>query len=80
MRPTIARMAGANSVNMDPALVRYANLYVKRHEYFRWTPKTAWLSFIYIIAVPSALLYAGFATEGKWQLRGKRRGDVLSEF
>ncbi|KAI7516192.1 hypothetical protein KC331_g22169, partial [Hortaea werneckii] len=44
MRPTLARMAGHDSVHMDPALVKYANMYVKRHEYFRWTPRTAWLS------------------------------------
>lgn len=38
-------------------------MYVKRHEYFRWTPRTAWLSFAYIIAVPSAFLYMATKTE-----------------
>jgi hypothetical protein len=38
-------------------------MYVKRHEYFRWTPRTAWLSFAYVIAVPSAFLYMAFKTE-----------------
>lgn len=39
------------------------DMYVKRHEYFRWTPRTAWLSFAYVIAVPSAFLYMAFKTE-----------------
>jgi hypothetical protein len=38
-------------------------MYVKRHEYFRWTPRTAWLSFVYVIAVPSAFLYMANKTE-----------------
>lgn len=50
-------------IHMDPALVKYANMYVKRHEFFRWTPRTAWITFAYVIAVPSAFLYLGFATD-----------------
>lgn len=38
-------------------------MYVKRHEYFRWTPRTAWLTFAYVIAVPSAFLYMGYKNE-----------------
>lgn len=98
-------------------------MYVKRHEFFRWTPRTAWLSFAYVIAVPSAFLYMAYQTEvssyatntyasagrnsmdvvgvkdcgcareclvrsshadicrqGKWNLRGKLRGDTIAEF
>jgi hypothetical protein len=39
------------------------DMYVKRHEYFRWTRRTALLSFTYVIAVPSAFLYMAFKTE-----------------
>lgn len=39
------------------------DMYVKRHEYFRWTPRTAGLTIFYVIAVPAAFLYMGFATE-----------------
>ena len=39
------------------------DMYVKRHEYFRWTKRTAFLSFAYVIAVPSAFLYMAFQTE-----------------
>ncbi|KAF2396401.1 hypothetical protein EJ06DRAFT_585275 [Trichodelitschia bisporula] len=80
MRPTL-RMAGhANTLHMDPALVKYANMYVHRMRYFRWTPRTAWMTFTYVVAIPSALGYVAYMTDGKWELRGKRRGDVASEF
>lgn len=39
------------------------DMFVKRHEYFKWTPRTAWLSIAYVIAVPSAFLYMAFKTE-----------------
>lgn len=98
-------------------------MYVKRHEFFRWTPRTAWLSFVYVVAVPSCFLYLAYRTEvsrdpsslpsaprtvqflgseehdschyvgltsakavlmwssqGKYNLRGKRRGDTIAEF
>lgn len=38
-------------------------MYVKRHEFFRWTPRTAWLTFAYVVAVPSAFLYMGWQTD-----------------
>ena len=38
-------------------------MYVKRHEYFRWTPRTAWLTITYVIAVPSVFLYYGWTTD-----------------
>ena len=38
-------------------------MYVKRHEYFRWTPRTAWLTFVYVAAIPSAFLYLAYSTE-----------------
>ena len=35
-------------------------MYVKRHEYFRWTPRTAWLSVAYVLAIPGALMYTAY--------------------
>ncbi|KAK4504804.1 hypothetical protein PRZ48_002766 [Zasmidium cellare] len=55
-------------------------MYVKRHEFFRWTPRTAWLTVTYVVAVPAAFVYMAFATEGKWEFRGKLKGDTISEF
>ena len=34
-----------------------------RHKYFRWTPRTAWITFAYIVAVPAAFGYVGFMTD-----------------
>jgi hypothetical protein len=71
---------------------------VNRHKYFRWTKRTAWISFAYVILVPAMLGTAGYMTDvsgvlreklgqkantgiqGKWEMRGKRRGDTITEF
>lgn len=45
---------------MDPALVRYANMYVHRHEYFRWTTKTAWNTITFVVIIPSIIGYIGW--------------------
>jgi hypothetical protein len=34
-----------------------------RHKYFRWTKRTAWLTFAYVVLVPSMLGTAGYMTE-----------------
>ncbi|KAA6411852.1 MAG: NADH:ubiquinone oxidoreductase subunit [Lasallia pustulata] len=74
-------MAGShNTLAMDPALVKYANMQVNRHKYFRWTPRTAWLTFAYVVAVPAMFGYLGFVTDGKYDMRAKRRGDTIVEF
>ncbi|TKX19622.1 hypothetical protein C1H76_8194 [Elsinoe australis] len=75
-------MAGHNkpTLAMDPALVRYANMYVKRHEYFRWNRKTAGLTLLYMAVIPGALYWVARSTEGKYEFRGKRRGDTINEF
>ncbi|KAF8539606.1 hypothetical protein BDD12DRAFT_736707, partial [Trichophaea hybrida] len=64
----------------DPALLKYANLNATRYRYFRWTPRTAKYTFIYVIAVPAVIGYLGYITDGKYEMRGKRRGDIVSEF
>lgn len=69
---------------------------VNRHKYFRWTKRTAWLNIAYVLVVPATLGYFGYITDvsgaeadawvvanveqGKWDMRGKRRGDTISEF
>ncbi len=37
-----------------------------RWKYFRWTPRTAWLTFVYAVAVPSAIGYVGFVTDVRY--------------
>ncbi|KAL1642969.1 hypothetical protein SLS58_005211 [Diplodia intermedia] len=107
-------MAGDHHVlHEDPALVKYS-IYIddptdvgpNRYKYFRWTPRTAWISFWVAIAVPSVVGLVAYNTDlvpgkrktislgsqgqwkkwlspeynGKYDLRGKRRGDVIKEF
>ncbi|KAG7005311.1 hypothetical protein G7Y79_00020g048390 [Physcia stellaris] len=92
-------MAGHNhgALSMDPALVKYNNMSANRWKYFRWTPRTAWISTVYVVIVPAAFAYVGFVTDmeeeerdgyadgvgfhqGKYDMRGKRRGDTISEW
>ncbi|KAF9734499.1 hypothetical protein PMIN03_000485 [Paraphaeosphaeria minitans] len=68
------------AIHMDPALVKWNQMTVNRHKHFRWTPRTAWITFAYAILVPAMLGTAGYMTDGKWDMRGKRRGDLISEF
>ncbi|KAF1947517.1 hypothetical protein EJ02DRAFT_391991 [Clathrospora elynae] len=75
-------MAGHNHgiIHSDPAIIKWANMTTNRHKYFRWTRRTAWISFAYVILVPAMLGTAGYMADGKWDMRGKRRGDMISEF
>ena len=49
-----------------------SDMYVKRHQYFKWTPRTAWLSFAYVFAVPSVFMYMSYANEVSEPLIGPR--------
>ena len=31
-----------------------------RYKYFRWTPRTAWVTFVYVALVPSIVGYIGY--------------------
>ncbi|KAF2120179.1 hypothetical protein BDV96DRAFT_642027 [Lophiotrema nucula] len=76
-------MAGHDHIqalHQDPAYIKWNNMMVNRHKYFRWTPRTARITFIYVVAVPAVLGTLGYMTDGKWNMRGKRRGDLISEF
>ena len=39
-----------------------------RWKYFRWTPRTAWITFVYVVAVPSVIGYAGYITDVRLSL------------
>jgi len=74
-------MAGpSKSLVLDPAIQKYYELSTNRYKYFRWTPRTAWVTFVYVALVPSIIGYIGFKYDGKFELRGKRRGDIISEW
>ena len=40
-----------------------ADMQANRYKYFRWTPRTAWITFVYVAVVPSVLGYVGYVTE-----------------
>ncbi|CAL3964812.1 hypothetical protein PZA11_002267 [Diplocarpon coronariae] len=75
-------MAGHHKhpIALDPALVKYNNMWVNRHKYFRITGRTARITFAYVVAFPSLIGYLAYTTDGKWDMRGKRRGDTIVEF
>ncbi|KAI9807045.1 MAG: hypothetical protein M1825_005762 [Sarcosagium campestre] len=69
-----------NALKPDPAYAKYGDMFVNRHKYFRWTRRSANITFAYVIAVPAILGYFAYTTDGKWDFRGKRKGDPLAEF
>ncbi|KAJ9132321.1 hypothetical protein NKR19_g9348 [Coniochaeta hoffmannii] len=64
---------------LDPAIIRVGNMNSNRYKYFRWTPRTARITFIWVVAVPAMVGYAAYKTDGLWDFRAKRRGDLLVE-
>ncbi|KAJ4304359.1 hypothetical protein N0V88_001972 [Collariella sp. IMI 366227] len=74
-------MAGLphNKLALDPALVKLGNMKQNRYKYFRWTKHTATVTFLAVIVVPGICGYLGYKTDGLWDMRAKRRGDIISE-
>ncbi|KOS16950.1 hypothetical protein ESCO_004629 [Escovopsis weberi] len=67
------------NVKPDPAFLKLQAMQKERHKYFRWTPRTARLSFIYIAVVPAIFGYVAYKTDGLWDLKAKRKGDTIYE-
>lgn len=40
-----------------------SELNANRYKYFRWTPRHAWTSIIYAVAIPAALTLVAYKTE-----------------
>ncbi|OAQ97548.1 hypothetical protein LLEC1_01123 [Akanthomyces lecanii] len=62
----------------------HANLQViamqkSRVQYFRWTPKNARITFMYVAVIPTIMGYIAYNTDGLWDLRAKRKGDTAYE-
>ncbi|KAF4437963.1 nadh:ubiquinone oxidoreductase subunit [Fusarium acutatum] len=51
------------NVKPDPAYLKYAAMMKTRHHYFRWTPRTARLTFIYVAVVPTIMGYIAYSTD-----------------
>ena len=64
---------GSDMIDLDMSANRW--------KYFRWTPRTAWITFVYVVAVPSVIGYVGYITDVRLPLSqlvpysgaGKRR-------
>jgi len=48
---------------IGPVLMSRSDMNANRYKYFRWTPRTAWITFVYVVAVPSVVVYIGFMTD-----------------
>lgn len=66
-------------LTLDPAYVKYNNMWINRYKYFRWTGRTAKITFAYMVVVPSIIGYIAYTSDGKYDMRGKRRGDSIYE-
>ncbi|KAF7557344.1 hypothetical protein G7046_g6054 [Stylonectria norvegica] len=76
LRPvTMAHM----NVKPDPAYLKLQAMQQNRHKFFRWTPRTAKITFVYVFLVPSIMGYIAYRTDGLWDFRAKRKGDLIYE-
>ncbi|KAG9239262.1 hypothetical protein BJ875DRAFT_479589 [Amylocarpus encephaloides] len=71
---------GPSPLALDPALIKYNNMHANRHKYFRWTGRTARITLAYMVVFPAFIGVLAYKYEGKWDMRGKRRGDTIVEF
>ncbi|KAM0428265.1 hypothetical protein ACHAPT_007166 [Fusarium lateritium] len=67
------------NVKPDPAYLKYQAMMKSRHHYFRWTPRTAKITFIYVAVIPAIMGYIAYKTDGLWNFRAKRKGDLIYE-
>ncbi|KAF3012184.1 hypothetical protein G7054_g10016 [Neopestalotiopsis clavispora] len=75
-------MAGLKHFKLafDPSIQKLGTMQTNRVKYFRWTPRTARITFMYAVFVPVLFGIVAYQTDGKWDLRAKRKGDLISEF
>ncbi|KAI0805224.1 hypothetical protein GGR55DRAFT_681136 [Xylaria sp. FL0064] len=48
---------------MDPAIQKLGTMSTNRHKFFRWTPRTAGITFAYAIAVPFIVGVIAYQTD-----------------
>ncbi|KAI1423580.1 NADH:ubiquinone oxidoreductase 6.6kD subunit [Xylaria sp. FL1777] len=65
---------------LDPALQKLGTMTTNRHKYFRWTPRTAALTFAYLVVAPTIVGVIAYQTDGKYNFRAKRKGDFVAEY
>ncbi|KAI0430480.1 NADH:ubiquinone oxidoreductase 6.6kD subunit [Xylaria sp. FL1042] len=67
-------------VAVDPAIQKLGTMTKNRHKYFRWTPRTAGITFAYAVVVPFIFGVIAYQTDGKYDFRAKRKGDLIYEY
>ncbi|EFY89888.1 hypothetical protein J3458_020353 [Metarhizium acridum] len=67
------------NVKPDPAYLKHQAMQKARHHFFRWTPRTARITFMYVVVVPAIFGYVAYKTDGLFNFRAKRRGDTIYE-
>ncbi|KAI0166605.1 NADH:ubiquinone oxidoreductase 6.6kD subunit [Xylariaceae sp. FL1272] len=65
---------------LDPAIQKLGIMQSNRHRYFRWTKRTAGITVVYAVIIPTIVGVLAYQTDGRWDMRGKRRGDMISEY
>ncbi|KAI1152805.1 NADH:ubiquinone oxidoreductase 6.6kD subunit [Nemania diffusa] len=72
--PVITGMAN------DPAILKMGTMSTNRYKYFRWTKRSARLTIVYGLVMPSLFAFVAYKTDGKFDFRGKTRGDLIYEY
>ncbi|KEY67338.1 hypothetical protein S40285_00494 [Stachybotrys chlorohalonatus IBT 40285] len=67
------------NVKPDPAYLKLQAMQRNRVHYFRWTPRTARITFTYVFVVPVIFGLMAYRSDGLWDLRAKRKGDSIYE-
>lgn len=49
-----------------------------RYKYFRWTPRTARITFVWVVVVPSLIGYAAYKTDVSGRSTSQRLHSVLT--
>lgn len=64
----------ATGIHQDPAMLKYYDMTMNRARFFRWTPRTARITFIYVVVVPMFFGVLGY----KYDVRTPR-GVLLQD-
>ncbi|CCE32522.1 hypothetical protein E4U22_003574 [Claviceps purpurea] len=65
------------NVKPDPAFLKMQAMNKVRHQYFRFNARTAKITTIYMVVVPSIIGYIAWKTDGMFSFRGKLKGDTI---
>jgi len=67
-----------NSSYSPPKLTISLDNSVNRFKHFRWTPRTAWISFAYVVAVPSIIGYIAYVSDVSYTRSSWRKQEYMA--